>query len=123
MAQENVGAFMQKMRREKGMTQKELADILHISDKTISKWETGKGIPDVSYLENICTALDVTINELLSGQKLPPEEYPPKAEDNMLYSFCRKITRPKSKTECLCSWAAFYWYWAWLDFFRYRDPI
>lgn len=41
MAQENVGAFMQKMRREKGMTQKELADILHISDKTISKWETG----------------------------------------------------------------------------------
>ena len=48
MAQENVGAFMQKMRREKGMTQKELADILHISDKTISKWETGKGIPDVS---------------------------------------------------------------------------
>ena len=46
MAQENVGAFMQKMRREKGMTQKELADILHISDKTISKWETGKGIPD-----------------------------------------------------------------------------
>lgn len=85
MTQENVGAFMQKMRREKGMTQKELADILHISDKTISKWETGKGIPDVSYLENICTALGVTINELLSGQKLPPEEYPQKAEDNMLY--------------------------------------
>ena len=39
------------------------------------------------------------------------------------FIFCRKITRPKSKTECLCSWAAFYWSWAWLDFFRYRDPI
>ena len=41
MAQENIGAFIQKMRRENEMTQKELADILHISDKTISKWETG----------------------------------------------------------------------------------
>ena len=50
MAQENVGAFMQKMRREKGMTQKELADILHISDKTISKWERGNGFPEISLL-------------------------------------------------------------------------
>ena len=97
MAQENVGAFMQKMRREKGMTQKELADILHISDKTISKWETGKGIPDVSYLENICTALDVTINELLSGQKLPPEEYPPKSRGQYALSFAGKSRDQKAK--------------------------
>lgn len=85
MAQENIGAFIQKMRRENEMTQKELADILHISDKTISKWETGKGMPDVSYMEDLCVALHISINELLSGEKLPPEEYPKKAEDNMLY--------------------------------------
>ena len=85
MAQENIGAFIQKMRRENEMTQKELADILHISDKTISKWETGKGMPDVSYMEDLCAALHISINELLSGEKLPPEEYPKKAEDNMLY--------------------------------------
>lgn len=85
MAQENIGAFIQKMRRENEMTQKELADILHISDKTISKWETGKGVPDVSYMGDLCAALHISINELLSGEKLPPEEYPKKAEDNMLY--------------------------------------
>lgn len=85
MAQENIGAFIQKMRRENEMTQKELADILHISDKTISKWETGKGMPDVSYMGDLCGALHISINELLSGEKLQPEEYPKKAEDNMLY--------------------------------------
>lgn len=84
MEQEMIGAFLQKSRREKGMTQKELADTLHISDKTISKWETGKSMPDVVYMENICEALGITINELLSGQKILPEEYPKKADDNML---------------------------------------
>ena len=97
MAQENIGAFIQKMRRENEMTQKELADILHISDKTISKWETGKGMPDVSYMGDLCGALHISINELLSGEKLPPEEYP-KRQRTICSISCRKIMRLKSKT-------------------------
>lgn len=84
MAQENIGAFIQKMRRENEMTQKSCRYPAHQRQDNL-KMETGKGMPDVSYMEDLCAALHISINELLSGEKLPPEEYPKKAEDNMLY--------------------------------------
>ena len=84
MAQENVGAFMQKMRREKGMTQKELADILHISDKTISKWERGNGFPEISLLLPLCNELDLSVNELLTGERISETEYREKADQKKI---------------------------------------
>ena len=83
MNQERIGQFIQNLRKEKGLTQKELADSVGISDKTVSKWETGNGLPDISVLLPLCQALGINVNELLSGEKLPPQAYSEKAEVNM----------------------------------------
>ena len=84
MEQQKVGHFIQEQRTLKGMTQKELADEIGVSDKTISKWETGRGLPDISSLDALCHALDSNVNELLSGEKLPPDQYSKKAEENIM---------------------------------------
>ena len=62
-----TGELIARARREKGMTQKELADKLHVSNKAVSRWETGAGFPDVSCLEPLAAALDLTVTALLSG--------------------------------------------------------
>jgi len=62
-----VGALIASLRREKGLTQKQLADALHISDKTVSKWERGLGCPDVSLLRALAAALGVELSRLLEG--------------------------------------------------------
>ena len=84
MDQERTGDFLSQLRREKGLTQKELADKIGVSDKTISKWENGRSIPDLTYLEALCTALDITTNELISGERLSDEAYAVKAEENIM---------------------------------------
>ncbi len=84
MNQELTGRFIAQLRKEKNMTQKELADKLGISDKTVSKWETGNGMPDVSLLQPLCEELSVNLNELLSGERLSEESYNGKAEENMM---------------------------------------
>ena len=68
------GAFVRTLRKEKQMTQLELAKILNLSDKTISKWEQGKAFPDIAVWEALAEALDVTVAELFAGEKLPKEE-------------------------------------------------
>lgn len=84
MDQELTGKFIAQLRKEKNLTQKELADRLGISDKTVSKWETGNGMPDVSLLQPLCEELSVNLNELLSGERLSDESYSGKAEENMM---------------------------------------
>ncbi len=84
MDQVKVGEFISRARKERGMTQKELAEQIGISDKTISRWETGNGLPDMAYLTPLCDFLEVSVNELLSGEKLPPNEYSMKAEENII---------------------------------------
>lgn len=70
-----TGVLIAEKRREKGMTQKELAERLHVSNKAVSRWETGAGFPDVSLLEPLSEALDVTVTALLSGEEnAVPEE-------------------------------------------------
>ena len=80
MDQEKVGAFMQTLRKEKGLTQKELAEKLCVSDKTISKWENGNSLPDTSFLPDLCRELDISVNELISCERLSPDEYSKKSE-------------------------------------------
>ena len=67
-----------------GMTQKELAGKIGISDKTISKWECGKSMPDITYLETLCDSLAISMNELISGERLSDTAYSPKAEENIM---------------------------------------
>ncbi len=84
MDQTKIGKFISEMRKQSGATQRELAEKIGISDKTISKWECGKSMPDLSYLESICAALNVSVNELISGERLSEEAYCDKAEENIM---------------------------------------
>lgn len=71
MNQEKIGAFIAMLRREKGYTQRELAVRLELSEKTISKWECGKGLPEVTYMEPLRRLLGISVNELLAGERIP----------------------------------------------------
>lgn len=84
MKEETIGGFIQKVRKEQGLTQKELADRINVSDKTISKWENGNSAPNTEILQDLCTALDISVNELLSGERIHPESYSKRAEENMM---------------------------------------
>ena len=84
MDQKKIGNFIAKLRKEKGMTQRELADRLCVSDKTVSKWECGNSLPEITLLGTLCEALDSNVNELLSGEKIVDTKYSKKAEENMM---------------------------------------
>ncbi|MBQ7943654.1 MAG: helix-turn-helix transcriptional regulator [Lachnospiraceae bacterium] len=84
MDQIKIGKFIAEERKRKSYTQKELAEILGISDKTISKWERGNGFPEVSLLLPLCNELGITVNELLFGERLQEVDYKKKAEENMV---------------------------------------
>ena len=84
MDQSKIGQFIARTRKSKNLTQRQLADLLSISDKTVSKWETGKGRPDVALLLPLCRALDLTVNDLFTGEKVPAADYQTKAEENMM---------------------------------------
>lgn len=84
MNQTKTGKFIAAMRKEQSLTQKQLAEQLMISDKTVSKWETGNGMPEVSLMLPLCEALKINVNELLSGEKLTESNYHEKAEENMM---------------------------------------
>lgn len=84
MDQIKIGRFIAETRKAQNMTQRQLADALSISDKTISKWECGKGLPEVSLMMPLCAALEITVNDLLTGQKVSENDYQMKAEENMM---------------------------------------
>ena len=84
MDQIQIGKFIAEMRKSTNLTQKQLADALSISDKTVSKWECGKGLPDVSLMLPLCNMLNITVNDLLSGEKVSQADYQKKAEGNMM---------------------------------------
>lgn len=84
MDQVKIGKFISQMRKEKGLTQKQLGEDLLISDKTVSKWETGKGLPEVSLMLPLCERLGINVNELLTGERIPDEDYKKKAEENIM---------------------------------------
>lgn len=70
MNQSKIGKFIGEIRKEKNMKQSELAERLGVTNKTVSRWETGKYMPDLSLFTEISKILDVTINELLQGERL-----------------------------------------------------
>lgn len=84
MDQIKTGKFIAEARRAQNLTQRQLADKLAISDKTVSKWECGKGLPEVSLMLPLCEILQIGVNDLLSGEKLAEENYRKKAEENLM---------------------------------------
>ena len=84
MDQVEIGKFIAEMRKEQGLTQRELAEKLLISDKTVSKWECGNGLPEVSLMLPLCKILQISVNELLSGKRLHSSEYQRNAEENLM---------------------------------------
>ena len=78
-----MGAFLQSLRKEKGLTQEQLGETLHISGKTISRWETGLYMPPVEMLLALSELYGVSMNELVAGERLTPEALPEKAEENL----------------------------------------
>ena len=84
MDQVKIGKFISNERKAKGYTQKQLSELLAISDKTISKWECGNGFPEASLLLPLCNELEITVNELLTGERISQQNYKKKAEENMV---------------------------------------
>lgn len=75
-----TGALIRERRREKGLTQRELAERLHVTDRAVSKWERGLCAPDIALLEPLSEALDLSVLELISGERAPAREREPEAE-------------------------------------------
>ena len=84
MNQTEIGKFIAKCRKEKKLTQAQLAEKLNITDRAVSKWETGKSMPDSSIMLELCEILGITVNELLSGEEIDMESYEKKSDENLI---------------------------------------
>ena len=84
MDQEKIGKFIASQRKEKGLTQAKLAERLGISDRAVSKWETGRSMPDSSIMLELCDIIGITVNDLLTGRKTTMENYKEIAEKNLI---------------------------------------
>lgn len=84
MNQIKTGNYIAGLRKEKNMTQRELAERINVSDKTISKWETGKSMPDLDCIGKLCETLGVSVNEIISGESLSADDYSRKAEETIM---------------------------------------
>lgn len=84
MDQEKIGKFIASCRKELNLTQEQLAEKLGVSNKTVSRWENGNSFPDVSMLQPLCDLLNISVNELLLGEKIPEDNYRKKVEENTI---------------------------------------
>lgn len=90
-----TGKFIALIRKEKGLTQRELAEKLNLSEKTISKWKRGVGFPDISLILPLCKCLEIDANELMTGERLQDKQYRINTENNLLKLMDK--TSPKLK--------------------------
>ena len=79
-----IGKFIADSRKEKKMTQQELAEKLYITDRAVSKWERGLSLPDADKMLELCNILDINVNELLNGEKINMKDYEKKTEELLL---------------------------------------
>lgn len=84
MNQEKIGKFIAQCRKEKKLTQQELADKLGVSDRTVGNWENGRNMPDLSLFKPLCEEFNISMNDFLSGEKIKKEEYSKKSEENIV---------------------------------------
>ncbi|MBO5143134.1 MAG: helix-turn-helix transcriptional regulator [Clostridia bacterium] len=84
MDQIKIGKFIAENRKKKNLTQTQLAEKLNITDRAVSKWETGKSMPDTSIMLELCQELEISVNELLIGEKIENNEYKEKTEELLI---------------------------------------
>lgn len=84
MNQEKIGKFIAECRKQKNMTQQELAEKLNVSDRTVGNWENGRNMPDLSLFKPLCNELNISLNDLMSGEKVKEREYQEKLEANTI---------------------------------------
>ena len=103
MNQEEIGKFISKLRKENNMTQHVLAEKLNVTDRTISNWETGRRLPDISILKELSVIFSVTIDEIIYGKKIEKEEIQKKLVDSAIeiYTTKQKIEKLQILTEIL----------------------
>lgn len=94
MDQIKIGKFIAECRKKNNLTQMQLAEKLNITDRAISKWENGKGMPDSSIMLDLCSELQISVNELLSGEVLEVNNYNEKLEQNLI-----DIVRQKEESD------------------------
>lgn len=90
MDQVKIGKFIAERRKAVGLTQAQLSEKLNITDRAVSKWENGRSMPDSSIMLELCEILKITVNDLLSGEKVTMENYNEKLENNLLESVKEK---------------------------------
>lgn len=95
MDQIKIGKFIQEMRKEKKITQEGLAEMLGITDRAVSKWERGLCIPDAGTMPELCKILNITINDLFSGEKVDMKDNEKKLEENLMDMIKLKEQRDK----------------------------
>lgn len=84
MDQIKIGKFIAELRKQQNITQADLAEKLNISNRAVSKWETGKSLPDPGIMQELCSYLKINVNELLTGERISAQEYNAKAEENLI---------------------------------------
>lgn len=98
MNQLQTGKFIAEIRKERKLTQAELGDRIGVTNKTVSRWENGNYMPDISVIPLLCKELGVSANELISGKKLNDDDFKTNADKNLMISFnqIKKIKHEKS---------------------------
>ena len=101
MNQEKIGKFILECRKNKKLTQSELAEKLGVTDKSISNWENGRNMPDLSLFKPLCSILEISINDLISGEKVSKDKYQDKFEENIINTidYTNKKINEKSDEE------------------------
>ena len=84
MNQAKIGRFIANCRKQRKMTQSELGEKLGVTEKSVSNWENGRNMPDLSLFKPLCNELNITLNDLLSGEKVTEKEYREKLEENII---------------------------------------
>ena len=96
MNQEKIGKFIATCRKKQNLTQEQLAEKLNVTFKAVSKWETGKGLPDASIMLDLCKELKISVNELLSGEIITVDNNQKEMEKNLLEIIKQKEEADKS---------------------------
>ena len=102
MDQVKIGKFIAECRKNTGLTQMQLAEKLRLTDRAVSKWERGKAMPDSSVMLELCDILKITVNDLLSGEKISMENNNQKNEQ-LLLDMAKEVEQ-KNKTIWACMW-------------------
>lgn len=100
MEQDKIGKFIASERKQSGMTQVEFAEKLGVTNKAVSKWETGRCLPDAVLFSDICLLLNCSINEFFAGEKIPAEQIEKKTEENLI-SMAVECQRQGKKTDVM----------------------